>query len=223
MSTTTKRPDTIHVQGAPFTCIIGVYDEERHTPQALVVDLTFEVDVQRAATSGLLAHTVDYARVLGEVGFVLESARFELIETAAEALAATLLSGLDATSGLALTLHKPGALLGAGVPSLHIERQRDQAAVWSYVFGTVEVPWRDSQLGIHRVRVRPGGEVQLPQPVPAFSCDAGRRGEALGAVGRLSNSGTGWATYLLCSHPALPLDAFGKARTTPPSAAPPPR
>jgi 7,8-dihydroneopterin aldolase/epimerase/oxygenase len=200
--------DAIRVVGAPFSCVIGVYEEERHTPQPLLLDFAFFLDSRRAAVSEDLAHTVDYARVLGEAAFVLGQGRFLLLETAAEVLTATLLSGLDVCSEMELTIHKPRALQGAGEPALTVRRRHEVNAVWSFPFGAVEATWKGKELGVYRLRLRPGCSVKLPKGVVAYAADQGRRGVALGPMGQIDNAADGLATYLLCSRPPVPLDAF---------------
>ena len=72
-------------------CVICVYGGERHRTQPVTVKLELFLDTRGASTAGL-SGTVDYARLAGEVRFLLESCRFKLLETAAEALARYILA-----------------------------------------------------------------------------------------------------------------------------------
>ena len=200
----------LRVVDVEVECLIGVYPEERRTPQPLKVGLSFELDTRRAAQEESLEHTVDYARVIGEVGFILQEGAFHLLETAAEVVCATVLSGLEQPSEMELTLQKPRALGGNGVPSLTVRRGRDApSALWTFGFGVVDVVWNVRGLGIYRLRLRGGGGVQLPKHVVVFDVHQGRQG-AIEAPpsSKLKNDGAEVRSYLLLSRPPLRLDAF---------------
>ena len=109
--------DLLRIDDLDVDCIIGIHPEERTTPQPLRVSLAFRFDSRRAAQEESLAHSVDYARVAGEVGFLLHQGAFQLIETAAEVVSRCVLSGLDHFEELELKLQKPKALAGNGLPS----------------------------------------------------------------------------------------------------------
>ncbi len=211
----------LRVSDVEVECIIGVYPEERRHPQPLRVGLAFELDTRRAAQEESLAHTVDYARVVGEVAFVLQHGAFHLLETAAEVVCATVLSGLDQPSEMELTLQKPRALGGNGLPALTVRRGRDApSALWTFNFGVVDVIWNVRGLGIYRLRLRGGASVQLPKQVVIFDVSAGRQGEISELMSKtlarlekapsskLKNPGAETRAYLLLSRPPLRLDAF---------------
>ncbi|MDP2343455.1 MAG: dihydroneopterin aldolase [Deltaproteobacteria bacterium] len=205
--------DVLRVVDVEVECLIGVYPEERRTPQPLKVALAFELDTRRAAQEESLAHTVDYARVVGEVTFVLQEGAFHLLETAAEVICATVLSGLEHPSEMELTLQKPRALGGNGIPSLSVKRGRDApSALWTFGFGVVDVVWNVRGLGIYRLRLKGGAGVQLPKGVVIFDGQRGRQGEiekpSSSSPSPLHNRGTELRTYLLLSRPPLRLDAF---------------
>jgi dihydroneopterin aldolase len=163
-----KRPaDRIELTGLVVDCIVGVYPSERTTPQPLHVDVVLHLDTREAARGGRLRDTIDYARTCGEIRFLLESCRFLLLETAAEAISSYLLAPPtdDApraqVDALELTLRKPAALRGGVVPSLVTYRHRDEIAldVEDKPFGRVDVVHVTSGCGIYRLRIDPGKSI----------------------------------------------------------------
>ncbi|MBK8259732.1 MAG: dihydroneopterin aldolase [Nannocystis sp.] len=95
--------------GCASTASAGVYPSERERLQPLGLDLTLHLDTRKAASGGHLADTVDYARVAGDLRFILEHARFLLLEVAAEALCRYLLAPLATGAQIdevSLTLRK---------------------------------------------------------------------------------------------------------------------
>jgi dihydroneopterin aldolase len=118
--------DLLCVNDLEVHCVIGVYPEERTRPQPLRLDLALAVDVADAARSGALERTIDYARLVGQVRFVLEHGAFRLLETAGEAVAAVILASVEGfADAVTLTLRKPLALDGNGVPALTLRRRRE--------------------------------------------------------------------------------------------------
>jgi FolB domain-containing protein len=159
-----RRLDVITLAGLVVDCIVGVYPHERDAPQPLQVDLELFLDTRPAAAGGGLPATVDYARLCGELRFVLESARFLLLETAADALCRYLLAPPTddvphaPIEAVALTLRKPLALGGGAVPSLTVHRQRDEVKIEAEhkPFGRVDLVHVGKECGIYRLRVAPG-------------------------------------------------------------------
>ncbi len=161
--------DTISIRDLRVDCVVGVYPHERDIPQPLVIDLDLHLDTEAAALRERLHLTVDYAATAAQIAFLLKSCRFRLLETAAHALARYLLLPVlpDAENvrpeSLSLKLTKPGALEGAAIPSLRIERQ---ANAMQYLheeksFGTVDVIHETRDAGIYRLNVAPGREIPL--------------------------------------------------------------
>lgn len=167
VSPTSGRPlDVIELKGLVVDCIVGVYPKERDRPQPLHVDLSLYLDTREAAQGGGLRHTVDYARLAGELRFLLESARFLLLETAADALTRYVLAPPTGdvphaqVEAVSLTLRKPAALSGA-LPSLTVFRQRDEVdfEIEHKPFGEVDVVHVSQGSGIYRLRVAPGRSI----------------------------------------------------------------
>lgn len=76
---------------------IGWFEEERKTPQPLLIELTFSLDTKQAGTSDELVHTVDYDIVV-PLREMIRLSRRKLVETVAEDIATYCLAQTQATS-----------------------------------------------------------------------------------------------------------------------------
>jgi dihydroneopterin aldolase len=158
-----KEYDRLALRGMRFDCIIGILDHERTTPQPVELDVVLHFHMRRAAHEGQITHTIDYGRVVGELQFILVAARFLLLESAAEALAAWLLMppSLDVprpqVEEVEVKLAKPRALTGRAVPEIAIRRQRTDFPPNLEVkpFGFVDVVFESPECGVYRERISP--------------------------------------------------------------------
>ncbi len=161
--------DVIELRQLPVRCIVGVYPAERGTPQPLELDVALYLDTRKAATQGSLRDTVDYARLSGELRFLLETADFRMLETAAEALCRYILAPPTGDSARAqvravtLRLFKPEALGRAGLASLRVHRTADEYRYEAEQkpFGRVDIVFQDEHVGIYRLRIAPGGTIPV--------------------------------------------------------------
>ena len=159
--------DVIELHGLTVECIIGMYSAERLRPQPRELDVALFLDARAAARSGKVTDTVNYARLSGELRFILDSCRFELLESAAEALCRYILAPptQDAprarVQAVSLRLSKPRALGGQSMPSLQVHRRAEemQYAQETKGFGEVDIIHEGTGYGIYRLRVRPGGTI----------------------------------------------------------------
>ncbi len=174
------RADVLRVDDVGFSCVIGIYDEERTRPQPLRVTLALPLNAAASAATGDLACSVDYARLLGQVGFVLEHGAFRLLETAGEALCAVVLGSVAGVAdSVALTLRKPEALGGNGVPSLSLRRRRRQPSRHASTAGVLDTLWAGPDVALFRWALAPGVRLRRAGDVAVFDVDAGRRGVAV--------------------------------------------
>ncbi len=159
--------DRLWLNGLSVECIVGVYTNERRAPQPLGVDLCLCLDTRAAARDAKLSATVDYARLWGEVRFLMQASRFTLLESAAEAVASYILAAPTSDAPRArveevcVRLSKPLALAGAGVPTLEIHRR---AADYSYPreekpFGHTDLIFATRGCGIYRGHINPGATI----------------------------------------------------------------
>lgn len=82
--------DTIFIADLRIETRIGVYDWEKHAPQALQLDLEVGLPEQHGAESDRLEDTIDYAGIVTRVERLFRERRFSLLEHAAEAIASTI-------------------------------------------------------------------------------------------------------------------------------------
>ena len=71
----------IVVRELQIETLIGVYPEERISPQVLSLDITLGCEVNPALYSDILADTIDYAALSADLTAWGAAATFELIET----------------------------------------------------------------------------------------------------------------------------------------------
>lgn len=159
--------DVITLRGLTVDCIVGIYNRERVAAQPLRVDVALFLDTRAAGASGKLGLTVHYGRLAGELRFLLEACRFELLESAAEAVCHHLLAPATPDAPHArvvaatVLVTKPQALGGAAVPALQVHRTAAEMA-WreeATPFGHVDALHEGLGYGVYRLRVKPGGSV----------------------------------------------------------------
>jgi dihydroneopterin aldolase len=111
MTTTDPTPapvDRLRVTGIEVVGHHGVFDFERREGQRFVVDLVLGLDTRRAAGSDDLSDTVDYGRLVEEVGQAVANEPVDLIETLAQRIAEICLKD-ERVQWTEVTLHKPDA------------------------------------------------------------------------------------------------------------------
>lgn len=163
-----ERPlDVVELTGLEVRSVVGVYPHERTRTQPLVVGLALHVDLRAAGASDDVTDTVDYGRVTGEVRFLLERARFRLIESAAETIARWLLlppsvdAPRPALARVVVRIDKPEALRGLARPSVIITRDASTTAAPASAHGGVAIEslHRGHDVAVARVRLAPGARI----------------------------------------------------------------
>jgi FolB domain-containing protein len=155
--------DRLSLRGMRFDCIVGLFDFERNMPQPVELDVTLHLMTRDAARNEKLSHTVDYARLLGELKFIMVASRFRLLEAAAEAVAAWILMPPSTdvprpqVQAVDVKLSKLVALSGAAVPTLEISRSRSdfKFVTETKTFGYVDIVFETKECGIYRERIFP--------------------------------------------------------------------
>ena len=113
--------DRLLLHDLEASCRLGVTEQERGTPQPIWVDVECPIDAARAARRDALEDAVDYARLVVEVRRLVEASAFRLLETVAEAIAAT---ALERCGVPAVTVRvKKRAMAGLGYAAVEIERR----------------------------------------------------------------------------------------------------
>lgn len=119
--------DKIIIEGLRVEALIGVYDWERDTTQALVVDAELYVDLQIAADSDLVADTVDYAKVAALLQLVAKQSQYELLEALTQQMMLEVMQRF-AVAEICLRLSKPAILPDADNVAICMHRTREQYA-----------------------------------------------------------------------------------------------
>ncbi len=159
--------DVISINNMQVSCFIGIHRHERHERQTLLLDLDMYLETASAGYEASLKRSVDYSKIYGELRFLLEACHFRLLETAAQAICTYLLAPPPADRDQAqvervtLKLSKPSALKSEAVPSLTVQRTKDQVSVGLETnnFGKVDIIHESSDCGIYRLRIPPGGHI----------------------------------------------------------------
>jgi dihydroneopterin aldolase len=87
--------DTIFISELRLEILVGVYDWEFKVPQKVQFDLEFALRDAKAAKSGKLADTIDYAVVVGRIEQSLKDNHFGLLEKLAEHVATLVMREFD--------------------------------------------------------------------------------------------------------------------------------
>lgn len=115
--------DRICIEGLTAFGLVGVYPNEKDTPQRLLVNLCVETDTRVAAHSEQLEDTLDYDRLAECVRQVIRERHHNLIETVAERIALRiLLAHRGRIEALTVRVEKPGAVPDAQTVSVEIRR-----------------------------------------------------------------------------------------------------
>lgn len=117
----TSDVDIVFIEGLEVDTVIGAYDWERDIRQCLSLDLRFAWDNRAPAAQDDLDKALDYAQVSQRIQAFAGASRFQLVETFAERLAATLMDDYGIT-WLWLKVTKPGAVPAARGVGVEIER-----------------------------------------------------------------------------------------------------
>lgn len=79
--------DIIFIAELRLDILVGVYDWEQQVPQKVQFDLEFALPDAKAAKSGMLSDTIDYAAVVARLEESLRGKHFGLLEKLAEHVA----------------------------------------------------------------------------------------------------------------------------------------
>ncbi|MHB8455932.1 MAG: dihydroneopterin aldolase [Acidiferrobacterales bacterium] len=113
--------DLIYLHDLKVDCIIGIWDWERRTTQAVTIHLDIAVDVQRAAASDRIDDTLNYKAVAKRVIAFVGDSRFQLVETLTEKIAQLILAEFH-VPWVRVAVNKKGAIRGATDVGVVIER-----------------------------------------------------------------------------------------------------
>ena len=113
--------DIIYLHDLKIDCIIGIWEWERRTTQALTLHLDIGVDVRRAAASDSIDDTLNYKAVAKRLITYVGESQFQLVETLTEKVAQLVLDEFGA-SWVRVKVNKKGAIRGATDVGVIVER-----------------------------------------------------------------------------------------------------
>ena len=100
----------------------GVFPEETKHGQDFFVSAKLYLDTTAAAHGDCLEKSVNYGDVCHRITTLMQEKTFQLIESAAEYLAQTILSEYPLLTGIELTLDKPHAPVGLPFENIGIQK-----------------------------------------------------------------------------------------------------
>ena len=163
----TRILDSVRLREFRAECIVGIYPSEREKEQWVELDLSLHLDTRPAGRSGSLDASIDYARLCGEIRFLLKACRFKLLEEAAETICAYVLAEPTADSrrcsvdAVTLELTKPAALGDVATPSVRVYRDASEYSIEieKKSFGRVDIITEGKGYGVYRLRIAPGSRI----------------------------------------------------------------
>ncbi len=115
--------DKIFIRDLALRCIIGIFPEERREKQDVIINVEMHVDLRKAGRSDDLNDTVNYKSIKKAILALVETSRFQLIESLAENIADIALAD-EKVQQVTVTIDKPGALRFARASAVEITRTR---------------------------------------------------------------------------------------------------
>ena len=113
--------DQIHINDLRVDAIIGVYENERVASQQLIINITLNTDVTKAAITDDLGDAVDYDELAKEITSTSQNANCQLIETLAVKIANLCLANKKVSS-VTIKIEKPDAIANARSSAVVINR-----------------------------------------------------------------------------------------------------
>lgn len=113
--------DIIFLGGLEIETIIGIFDWERETKQTVVLDIKMAYDIQRAAETDDIQHTLDYKAVSKRIIGFVEDSNYFLVEKLTVEIANIILNEFN-VPWVKVCLNKKGAIRGASDVGIIIER-----------------------------------------------------------------------------------------------------
>ncbi len=113
--------DVVFVKGLSVEAVIGVFDWERAITQPIIIDITLETDISKAALSDDVKDALSYKDVCDDVAEWCKKLKAKLLEHLAEQLAEKLLAKYNCQK-LTLSVAKPTAIKEANAVGVQITR-----------------------------------------------------------------------------------------------------
>ncbi|MFB3896736.1 MAG: dihydroneopterin aldolase [bacterium] len=115
--------DRIIISDLGLRCIIGIYPEERHEKQDVIINISMSADLSKPGITDKFEDTIDYKSIKKRIVSLVESSQFFLIEALAEAISGICLEH-PLVKQVLVRVDKPGALRFARSAGVEITRDR---------------------------------------------------------------------------------------------------
>ncbi len=116
----------IFIEDLEVEAILGVYDEERVTPQRVLINLVLWTDISQAAVSDALEDAVNYDALTQRVAAYVQAAHCQLIERLVHELADLILQEYTAVFQVQVRVDKPDVLPQTRTVGVALTRTRDR-------------------------------------------------------------------------------------------------
>ncbi len=113
--------DIIFLHDLRIETVIGLWDWERKIRQTVAIDLEMSADIAAAAATDSVDDTLNYKAVAKRLQEFVGESSFQLVETLAEKVAATIIDEFD-VAWVRVKVSKPGAIRGSRDVGVIIER-----------------------------------------------------------------------------------------------------
>lgn len=117
--------DIIFIEGLEVMASVGIFDFEKETKQALIIDCKLSYSLDNAGKSNDIADTVSYAEVAATYTQLIEAQHHDLLEHLAERLITETFKRYP-VSAIELKLAKPAAVPSAKNVGIILQRTRPQ-------------------------------------------------------------------------------------------------
>lgn len=124
--------DRIMIEDLQVYAYHGVAQEEKINGQMFMVSLQIGADLEKAAASDDLNNTLSYAAICNDVQMVLQSRKYNLIESAAMRIIEHLFRTYKGIAEIRVLLKKPWAPMGHHLKyaAVELERKRGDRNEW---------------------------------------------------------------------------------------------
>ncbi|MGM8871722.1 dihydroneopterin aldolase [Psychrobacter sp. 2Y5] len=113
--------DVVFVKGLTVEAVIGVFDWERAITQPILIDITLETDISKAALSDDVKDALSYKEVCDDVSIWCKEIKAKLLEHLAAQIAEKLLAKYYCQK-VTLSVAKPTAIKEANAVGVQITR-----------------------------------------------------------------------------------------------------
>ncbi|GAB4504660.1 MAG: bifunctional dihydroneopterin aldolase/7,8-dihydroneopterin epimerase [Anaerolineales bacterium] len=127
--TTRKLTDKIIIEDLRVHGILGIYPQERQTPQEICINIVVYTDISRAAQTDDIADCVDYAALAEQVKTHVENTARFTVEALAEDIAALCLQSNKRVKQVRVRVEKPEAVPEAASVGVEITRRKGRGKV----------------------------------------------------------------------------------------------